>query len=119
MAESICVKFNAAPSFRAITHSVYHEGTGQFKHESIKPAKIAPKDAYLALKAARLRLKDGRREKTMAFHKIDLETWPRREYYEHYIHQVVCTYSITVRLASRGWAGIRFIRPCFGCSRRR
>lgn len=34
----------------------------------------------------------------MAFHKIDLETWPRREYYEHYIHQVVCTYSITVRL---------------------
>ena len=34
----------------------------------------------------------------MAFHKIDLETWPRREYYEHYIQQVVCTYSITVRL---------------------
>ena len=34
----------------------------------------------------------------MAFHKIDLETWPRREYYEHYIQQVVCTSSITVRL---------------------
>lgn len=31
----------------------------------------------------------------MAFHPIDLETWPRRPYYEHYTQRVRCLYSVT------------------------
>ena len=34
----------------------------------------------------------------MAFRLIDLETWERREFYEHFINEVVCTYSVTVNL---------------------
>ena len=34
----------------------------------------------------------------MAFQLIDLENWDRREFYEHFINEVVCTYSITVNL---------------------
>ena len=34
----------------------------------------------------------------MAFHLIDLQTWERREFYEHFIHDVVCSYSATVSL---------------------
>lgn len=34
----------------------------------------------------------------MEFVKIDPETWPRREYFEHYFSAVPCTYSITVKL---------------------
>jgi len=34
----------------------------------------------------------------MAFHLIDLDTWDRREFYEHFINEVVCSYSITVNL---------------------
>lgn len=34
----------------------------------------------------------------MAFRLIDLETWERREFYEHFIKEVVCTYSVTVNL---------------------
>lgn len=34
----------------------------------------------------------------MAFHPIDLETWPRREYYLHFTNDVRCTYSLTTRL---------------------
>ncbi len=32
----------------------------------------------------------------MAFHLIDLENWGRREYYEHFMDAVRCTYSTTV-----------------------
>lgn len=34
----------------------------------------------------------------MAFRLIDIEHWHRREYYEHFINEVVCTYSVTVNL---------------------
>jgi len=34
----------------------------------------------------------------MAFRLIDLDTWERREFYEHFINEVVCTYSVTVNL---------------------
>jgi len=34
----------------------------------------------------------------MAFRLIDLETWERREFYEHFISQVVCTYSVVVNV---------------------
>ena len=34
----------------------------------------------------------------MAFHPIDLETWPRREYYLHFTNDVRCTYSLTTPL---------------------
>ncbi len=32
------------------------------------------------------------------FTPIDLAAWPRREYFEHYVHRNPCTYSMTVRL---------------------
>ena len=34
----------------------------------------------------------------MAFRLIDLENWERREYYEHFIKEVVCSYSVTVNI---------------------
>ena len=34
----------------------------------------------------------------MAFQLIDIENWKRREFYEHFIKEVVCTYSVTVNL---------------------
>lgn len=34
----------------------------------------------------------------MKFKKIDRETWERREYFEHYLEEVPCTYSMTVRI---------------------
>ena len=34
----------------------------------------------------------------MAFALIDLETWERREFYLHFIHEVRCTYAATVPL---------------------
>ena len=34
----------------------------------------------------------------MAFRLIDLENWERREFYEHFIKEVVCTYSVVVNL---------------------
>ena len=34
----------------------------------------------------------------MAFKLIDMEKWERREFYEHFINEVICTYSITVNL---------------------
>lgn len=34
----------------------------------------------------------------MSFHLIDYQTWERKEFYEHFINQVVCTYSTTVNL---------------------
>ena len=29
------------------------------------------------------------------FQPIDLNTWPRRSWYDHYLHTVPCTYSMT------------------------
>ena len=34
----------------------------------------------------------------MAIRLIDLENWERREYYEHFIKDVVCSYSVTVNI---------------------
>ena len=34
----------------------------------------------------------------MAFQLIDIENWGRKEYYEHFIRDVVCTFSVTVNL---------------------
>ena len=34
----------------------------------------------------------------MAFRLIDLDNWERKEYYEHFIGQVVCTYSVVVNV---------------------
>ena len=34
----------------------------------------------------------------MAFRLIDMESWPRREFYEHFIKEVVCTYSAVVNI---------------------
>ena len=34
----------------------------------------------------------------MAFRKIDIENWERREFYEHFISQVVCSYSVSVNV---------------------
>ena len=34
----------------------------------------------------------------MAFQLIDPETWERREFYEHFINEVVCSYSVTVNV---------------------
>lgn len=34
----------------------------------------------------------------MAFHRFDLESWPRREHFEHYLRAVPCSYSMTADL---------------------
>ena len=34
----------------------------------------------------------------MAFQLIDMASWPRREFYEHFIKEVVCTYSAVVNI---------------------
>lgn len=34
----------------------------------------------------------------MCFEKIDLENWERKEFYHHFLRQVVCSYSLTVNL---------------------
>lgn len=34
----------------------------------------------------------------MNFTPVDLKTWNRKEYFEHYLHDVPCTYSMTVKL---------------------
>ena len=34
----------------------------------------------------------------MAFRMIDMKTWERREFYEHFIKEVVCTFSFTVNV---------------------
>ena len=34
----------------------------------------------------------------MAFRPIDIEKWERKEFYEHFINQVVCSYSVSVNL---------------------
>lgn len=40
----------------------------------------------------------GGKGKRMDYEVINLENWPRREYYEHYMKAVPCTYSMTVKL---------------------
>ena len=34
----------------------------------------------------------------MGFKLIDIENWERKEFYEHFINQVVCTYSVVVNI---------------------
>ncbi|MBS0652779.1 MAG: type A chloramphenicol O-acetyltransferase [Verrucomicrobia bacterium] len=34
----------------------------------------------------------------MSFKEIDVSTWTRREYFEHYLNRITCTYSITLNL---------------------
>ena len=34
----------------------------------------------------------------MSFQPVDYETWPRRPYFEHYFHNLPCTYSLTTEL---------------------
>lgn len=34
----------------------------------------------------------------MPFKEIDVSTWARREYFEHYLNRITCTYSITLNL---------------------
>lgn len=34
----------------------------------------------------------------MEFIPVDLDTWARKEHFEHYFHQVPCTYSMTTKL---------------------
>lgn len=34
----------------------------------------------------------------MSFHLLDLSTWDRTEFYQHFINEVACTYSLTVDL---------------------
>ena len=34
----------------------------------------------------------------MSFHLIDFQTWERKEFYEHFINEVVCSYSTTVNV---------------------
>lgn len=34
----------------------------------------------------------------MSFHLIDMDHWPRKEFYLHYMNEVVCSYSINVEL---------------------
>lgn len=38
------------------------------------------------------------RENSMGFHIVNIERWERREYFEHYINEVNCSYSSTVSL---------------------
>ena len=38
----------------------------------------------------------------MEFRLIDIDTWKRKEYFEHYFAQVPCTYSMTVKLDITG-----------------
>lgn len=43
----------------------------------------------------------------MAFTPIDLEAWERREFYEHFINEVRCSYSTTVHLDITNLKGCR------------
>jgi chloramphenicol O-acetyltransferase type A len=40
----------------------------------------------------------GEKMKNAQFKLIDLSSWPRKFYFEHYYHQVKCTYSITAEI---------------------
>ena len=41
----------------------------------------------------------------MSFRLIDLDSWDRKEYYQHYMSQVVCTYSMTVDVGVTSLSG--------------
>ena len=43
----------------------------------------------------------------MAFHLMNMTRWKRREYYQHYIDEVVCSYSLCVDLDITGLRGQR------------
>ena len=43
----------------------------------------------------------------MSFRFIDYQNWERKEYYEHFINEVVCTYSTTVNLDITNLKGMR------------
>ena len=43
----------------------------------------------------------------MAFHPMNMTRWKRREYYQHYIDEVVCSYSLCVDLDITGLRGQR------------
>ncbi|MBD1378652.1 CatA-like O-acetyltransferase [Metabacillus arenae] len=34
----------------------------------------------------------------MKFHLIDIDKWKRKPYFEHYLNQVTCTFSITATI---------------------
>lgn len=34
----------------------------------------------------------------MSFHLIDMDHWPRKEFYLHYMNEVACSYSVNVEL---------------------
>ena len=34
----------------------------------------------------------------MNFKKVDIENWRRKEYFKHYLENLPCTYSMTVKL---------------------
>ncbi len=34
----------------------------------------------------------------MTFKRVDISTWDRKEYFDYYLEQVACTYSMTVNL---------------------
>ena len=38
------------------------------------------------------------RNDLMSYQTVDIESWERREFYEHFINEVVCSYSTTVNL---------------------
>lgn len=40
----------------------------------------------------------GREGESVNYEVIDIASWPRREYFEHYLNTVPCTYSMTVKL---------------------
>lgn len=43
----------------------------------------------------------------MSFQRIDMERWERREYFEHYLKHVPCSYSLTVDLDITGLIGLK------------
>lgn len=43
----------------------------------------------------------------MQFKLIDIDSWDRREYYDHYMKKVICTYSLTVDLNITNLIGLK------------
>ncbi len=43
----------------------------------------------------------------MPFELIDIESWERKEFYRHFINEVVCTYSVTVNIDITNLKGVR------------
>ena len=53
----------------------------------------------------------GRKGESVDYEVIDIASWPRREYFEHYMNAVPCTYSMTVEVYKR--QGIRWVRRIY------